>query len=162
MATTSCIPSFLELTSSSSLRRLWLNGKIKIDIKSLKFVDSSCNGCHHGKNINYNRHNHSSSLRVAELLLYTRLWERISAGRPSPIGLPDPKVAALGLQDDDVVGCGGAGGCVRGGGDNDGNKQVAEGTSGCTKGGPFRIDLWRIIMSQLSWDGLSDFILPFW
>ena len=35
----------------------------------------------------------------------------------------------------------GTGGCVRGGGDNDGNKQVAEGTSGCTKGGPFRIDL---------------------
>ena len=110
MATTSCNPSFLELTSSSSLRRLWLNGKSFITSRTLKFVDSSCNWCHHGKNISYNRRNHSSYLCVAELLLYTRLWERISAGRPSPIGLPDPKVAALGLQDDDVGGCDGAGG----------------------------------------------------
>ena len=160
MATTSCIPSFLELPSSSSLRRLWLNCKIKINSRTLKFVDSSCNGCHHGKNISYNRHNHSSSLRVAELLLYTRLWERISAGRPSPIGLPDPKVAALGLQDDDVGGGGGL--VVRVGGDNGKNKQVAEGSSGCTKGGTFRIDFWSIIMSHLSWEGFSDFISPFW
>ena len=47
-------------------------------------------------------------------------------------------MAALGLQDDDVGGGGGL--VVRVGGDNGKNKQVAEGSSGCTEGGTFRID----------------------
>ena len=35
---------------------------------------------------------------------------------------------------------GGGGLVVRGGGDDGKNKQVAEGSSGCTKGGTFRIN----------------------